>query len=78
MIYNEEENRVYLDYDNKEEIDAFDSIQTQFHSLKEEFGKVEKCEGLDCSGISCSQCPVGYIRRTLYDIEAYLQKIKMG
>ena len=78
MIYNEEENRVYLDYDNQAELDAFDSIQTQFHSLKEEFGKVKKCEGLDCSGIACSQCPVGYIRSTLYDIEAYLQKIKMG
>lgn len=78
MIYNEEEKRVYLDYDNKAELDAFDRVHAQMHSLKEEFEKVEKCEGLDCSGIACSQCPVGYIRRTLYDIDAYLQKIKMG
>lgn len=78
MIYNEEEKRVYLDYDNKTELDAFDRVQTQMNSLKEEFEKIEKCEGLDCGGIACSQCPVGYIRSTLYDIDAYLQKIKMG
>lgn len=78
MIYNEEENRVYLDYDNKVELDAFDSIQTQIQSLKEEFEKVKKCEGLTCFGIPCEKCPVGHIRHTLYDIEAYLQKIKLG
>lgn len=78
MIYNEEEKRAYLDYDNREEIMAFDEVQKQIHSYKEKFGDIEMCKDLDCGGISCSQCPVGHIRRTFYDLEAYLEKIRMG
>lgn len=78
MIYNEEEKRVYFDYDNKAEIGAFNQIQEQIHSYKKDFGHIKMCQGLDCSEISCVQCPVGHIRLIFRDLEVYLQKIQMG
>lgn len=78
LIYNEEEERAYLDYDNEEEMKTFDKVQEKIHSYTEEFDGSKMCAGLECTGISCRQCPVGHVRRTLYNLEAYLKKIRMG